>query len=149
MEHLSKFTALPWRDKLLMFPVAGGIFLSRLLLSTLPYKTVLAIHAASTQVFRRRLGHFPEQSTYTDRIVRLVKGVGRRVLGKKPCLPQALVTQWFLNRNGIDANLRIGVTKDRSGAFLAHAWVESEGDIVIGGRLSQYRYAKMDALSQG
>ena len=147
MEHLSKFSALNWRDKLLMFPVAGGIFVSRVLLNVIPYRHVLSLHGWTSGAFRRRFGTGPDPTEYTDRIVRLVKGVGRRVLGKKPCLPQALVTQWFLQRNGFDAKLRIGVTKDDSGAFLAHAWIESGGDIVIGGRLSRYRYARMGEIS--
>lgn len=146
MEHLSKFVALSGRDKLLMLPVAGGIFVARFLLWTIPYRTILDLHERSYQLFTRRFGPAPDQAEYTERIVRIVKGIGSRVLGSKPCLPQALVTQWFLRRNGFDAMLRIGVNKDESGALLAHAWVESSGDIIIGGRLSRYRYAKIERV---
>ena len=145
MEHLSKFGALSGRDKRLMIPVALGIFLARFLLWTIPYKTVLKIHKWTASLFSRKAPPADERE-YTGRVVQLVKGVGRRVLGKKPCLPQALVTQWFLQRNQIDAHLKIGVRRDESGDFVAHAWIVSNEDIVIGGRMSQYRYARVEAV---
>lgn len=146
MEHLSKFTALSHRDKWLMLPIAGGIFIARFLLWTILYRTVLDLHERSFKLFTRRFGLAPDQADYTERVVRIVSGIGRRVLGSKPCLPQALVTQWFLRRNGFDAMLRIGVNKDKSGELLAHAWVESSGDIIIGGRLSRYRYERIEPV---
>ena len=149
MEHLNKFAALSGKDKLLMLPVASGIFIARFLLWTTPYKIVLRIHKWTYETFARRSGKAPDQAEYTDRIVLIVKGIGRRVLGSKPCLPQALVTLWFLKRNHIDSTLRIGVNKDRSGALVAHAWIESEGNVVIGGQLSKYRYAQIEPVLGG
>jgi Transglutaminase-like superfamily len=128
-----------------MVPVGLGIFFTRFLLWTIPYKYVLRFHAWTISVFSRQ-GPPADEARYTARIVQLVKGVGRRVLGTKPCLPQALVTQWFLGRNQIDAELKLGVTRGKTGEFMAHAWIESDGDIVIGGRMSRYRYAKVDAV---
>lgn len=49
------------------------------------------------------------------------------------CLTQALATQVLLRRRGYPAHIRIGVTRDTGGALEAHAWVESQGLIVIGG----------------
>ena len=149
MEHLNKFAALSGKDKFLILPVAGGIFIARFLLWTTPYKIVLRIHKWTYETFARRSGKAPDQAEYTDRIVLIVKGIGRRVLGSKPCLPQALVTLWFLKRNHIDSTLRIGVNKDRSGALVAHAWIESEGNVVIGGQLSKYRYARIEPVIEG
>ncbi len=145
MEHLSKLGALSSRDKRLMIPVASGIFLTRFLLWTISYKRVLQFHSWTMSIFSTH-GTIQNELEYTNRIVLLVNGVGRRVLGSKPCLPQALVTLWFLGRSQIDAHLKIGVTRGKSGEFLAHAWIESNGDIVIGGRMSQYRYAKIEAV---
>jgi hypothetical protein len=45
----------------------------------------------------------------------------------------------MLARRGYPAHLRIGVAKDEGGRLKAHAWVECEGNIVIGSRgVSQY-----------
>ena len=53
--------------------------------------------------------------------------------GAKTRLNQALVTQMLLARRGYPALLHIGVAKGKEGQFQAHAWVESEGKVVIGG----------------
>jgi hypothetical protein len=49
------------------------------------------------------------------------------------CLTQAFATQVLLSRRGLAARLRIGVVKGKDGRLQAHAWVESNGVVVIGG----------------
>jgi hypothetical protein len=49
------------------------------------------------------------------------------------CLVQALATQVLLAGEGISSILHIGVMKGENSSFEAHAWIESEGRIVIGG----------------
>jgi hypothetical protein len=49
------------------------------------------------------------------------------------CLAQALAAQVLLGRTGYPARLRIGVAKGEERKFEAHAWVESQGRVVIGG----------------
>ncbi|MDD1778828.1 MAG: lasso peptide biosynthesis B2 protein [Candidatus Helarchaeota archaeon] len=49
------------------------------------------------------------------------------------CLVQALATQVLLAGEGISSVLHIGVMKGKNSSFEAHAWVESEGRIIIGG----------------
>jgi hypothetical protein len=49
------------------------------------------------------------------------------------CLSRALTAQVLLTRNGYPADLRIGVAKGADGQFQAHAWVEYDGQVVIGG----------------
>ena len=41
--------------------------------------------------------------------------------------------------------LHIGAVKDEEGKFLAHAWVESEGRVVIGGHELE-RYTRLMTL---
>jgi hypothetical protein len=36
-------------------------------------------------------------------------------------------------RGGVAAQLRLGVRRDHSGSLLAHAWLEREGVVVLGG----------------
>lgn len=72
-------------------------------------------------------------------------GTAKRLLRDRPCLTQALVVKYFYGRRGIPAVLKFGVNKD-SGKLLAHAWVESEGDIVVGGRSSPYRYVVLQRI---
>jgi hypothetical protein len=49
------------------------------------------------------------------------------------CLTQALVTQVLLRRAGFVPVLRIGLARGAGGALHAHAWLENQGEVVIGG----------------
>lgn len=69
-----------------------------------------------------------------ERMIWAVDMVGRRLFPRNPCLTQAVVVQRLLRRRGIPAELRIGVRKEQGVTLEAHAWVESEGKIVIGAR---------------
>jgi hypothetical protein len=45
---------------------------------------------------------------------------------------QAYALQWVLARHGILVQVRIGVKRATSGKMEAHAWVESEGKVLLG-----------------
>lgn len=62
-----------------------------------------------------------------------VETLSRKTPGEKTCLAQALAAQVLLVRRGHPADLQIGVLKNDQGAFQAHAWVECEGSVVVGG----------------
>jgi len=120
---------------------------TRAALTFFPYKRVLSYFEEMGVRPPRPDGLTAEDKTYADQVIFLTKAAGRRLLGTKPCLPQALVVECLLKRRGFDASLHIGVVKDpEEGGLLAHAWVESGGDIVIGGRLSRYRYARLSPV---
>jgi hypothetical protein len=74
-----------------------------------------------------------------DRVVRAVTRASRVVPGAT-CLTQALAAQVLLERHGRPTRLHIGVFRDgRQQVVRGHAWVESEGKVVVGGRdLSTY-----------
>jgi hypothetical protein len=75
----------------------------------------------------------------SDQIVWAVIAASRFVLGDKPCLTQALAVQLLLKRRGYPASVRIGVAQKERGELQAHAWVESEDRVVVGGgELSRY-----------
>lgn len=60
------------------------------------------------------------------RVARIVAIAGRRGPVPATCVPIALLTWWYLRRDGITASIRIGVRR-RANAFGAHAWVECRG----------------------
>lgn len=74
-----------------------------------------------------------------ERIVWSVNKCSRYMPGVK-CLARALTTEVLLNQYGHQPQLRIGVAK-RLGKLEAHAWVESQGRVLIGQLqdLSQFR----------
>ena len=65
------------------------------------------------------------------RVVRAVQLASRRVPGAS-CLTQALAARLLLARWGVASQLRIGVARGEQGDFLAHAWLEALGQVVIG-----------------
>lgn len=68
-----------------------------------------------------------------------VRAVGRRV-PRASCLTQALAVQVLLARRGYSSHLRIGVAREPDGTFAAHAWVEINGGVLVGGTgASRYR----------
>jgi hypothetical protein len=66
-------------------------------------------------------------------VVRALSAVNRRLGGT--CLMNALTAQALLGRYGYPVKLRIGASR-QNGGFAAHAWVERNGQVVIGGPAS-------------
>jgi hypothetical protein len=109
----------------------------RAALSILPFRTVLRMADSLAQGTRRLRGSDPER----DRMLRSIESAGRRLLPAGPCLSQAIVADMLLRRRGFDSQLRIGVAREESGALRAHAWVESDGEVVMGGEESRDDYS--------
>jgi hypothetical protein len=67
-----------------------------------------------------------------SRLARLVETAGRYCPAGTSCLKEALVLSWLMARRGMPATLRIGVGR-QGGMFAAHAWLERDGRIILGG----------------
>jgi hypothetical protein len=80
-----------------------------------------------------------------DRLTWAVETVSRFVPAAT-CLTQALAAQVLLTRRGRAARLHIGVSKAEGRKLEAHAWVESQGRVVIGGSGLE-RYTVLAVLS--
>jgi hypothetical protein len=83
-----------------------------------------------------------------DLAVWAVEAAGRRLLGRNPCLPKALAVLILFRRAGEDAELHMGVARERDGPVQAHAWIESAGRVVIGGDAPIEEYTRLPALDQ-
>ena len=75
-----------------------------------------------------------------SKIARMVSLAGRRSPWRTTCLRQALLLWFLLARRGIVSELRLGVEKSVEGDLAAHAWVERDGQVLIGGEDVQQRY---------
>lgn len=76
-------------------------------------------------------------------LVWAVRAASRRLLRKNPCLTEALALWGLLRRHGYDSHIRIGVARDQGAELEAHAWVERDGEILIGGEQSPDRYVPL------
>jgi hypothetical protein len=148
MTLLRKFVARSWADKVLLvraFWLVSGV---RLGLWALPFRTVqrLVDHPVALPVVSPGEGALRTEYAYQRRVVGAVEAIGRRLLGDKPCLVQALVAQRLMRQGGYDSALRIGVAKDGR-ELLAHAWLERGGRVIIGGGTSPVRYKPLDPVA--
>ncbi|MEM8598314.1 MAG: lasso peptide biosynthesis B2 protein [Bacteroidota bacterium] len=143
MDLLRKFAGRTWADKRLLLRSLALVVGVRAGLWVLPYRTVQRLVEAKP-------GPVPPVSTrdgapYQRRVVAAVESVGRRLLGDKPCLVQALVAQRLLRQGGYETSLHLGVAKDGR-KLLAHAWLERDGYVVIGGGRSQFQYTPLSPV---
>jgi hypothetical protein len=79
------------------------------------------------------LSHGVDAAPTRTRIIRAVLRASRYLPGESTCLPQAMAAYRLLAQRGIPARLKIGVRKEDEQKLSAHAWVECEGQVVIGG----------------
>ena len=80
-----------------------------------------------------------------ERIAWAVRAAGNHLFPARPCLPQALAARFLLARLGVPTDLRIGVQRPETENLRAHAWVEYEGEVLIGGTESPVEYHSLTA----
>ena len=142
MTHLRKFLRLPTPDRRLLIKAALLLEAIKLALRILPFRVLrrLVVGAEKTAIGVRRV----ELAT-PEKVARAVETASRTIPGEKTCLTQALAAQVLLTRRGHPALLHIGIVKNEEGEFQAHAWVECEGKVVIGGHELE-RYTPLATL---
>ena len=144
MERLLRFLRLTALERRLFVKVFLLLEFVRLSLWLLPFRTLLRLLS--------RVSKGPKKPSSTDRpspeeIAWIVEVASRHSPGVKTCLTQALAAQVLLTRHGYPAFVHLGVLRGKQEQFQAHAWVESEGKIVIGGGDLE-RYAPLGILKQ-
>lgn len=60
-------------------------------------------------------------------LARLAAIAGRHGLAPATCLRQALALYWWLRRDGLQPQLKLGARATRDKALDAHAWIELDG----------------------
>ena len=137
---ISKFLGVGWPERFAVVRATVLLLLARTSLALLPFPTILRLASR----IRPRVPPSGTQDLRT--MVWAVTVVGNRLFPTTPCLTQAVIVHRLLRRSGKPSELRIGVRKDRGGRFGAHAWVESEGEIVIGGKALSEGFAAMPPI---
>ena len=128
MRRLRRFLALASSDRRLLFRAALWLGLVRAGLWVLPFQDLL--DRLMSPVPGRESS--PAAPVAADRIGWAVLTASRYVPGARACLPRALATTILLRRAGLPAQLRLGLARGEDGRAEAHAWVESEGRVIMG-----------------
>ena len=136
MKRFVKFLSLTADERRLLVSALFRLVVVRVGMWRIPLRVLLRrLHKMAVE--RDRLSE--SNPLPPERIVWAIRVVSRYLPGTMNCLVQALAAQSMLARRGHLARVRIGVAKDEGGQLKAHAWVECEGKIVIGGvGMSQY-----------
>lgn len=83
----------------------------------------------------QEMGKNKSHELYSDKVIWAVRNTSPYVY-RSTCLTNALTGQVLLSQNGYSSKLRIGVTKEEE--FEAHAWLEMEGEVVMGESEREY-----------
>jgi hypothetical protein len=118
----ARLLRLPARERRLFAEALLLVAPIRAALSLLPFRTVQRLTTRPPTRIRA--------DASSDRDVAIAVMRAGRVVSRATCLTQALAAHRMLVRRGRPAVLRIGVA--RGDAFEAHAWVECDGETVIG-----------------
>lgn len=140
MRRLQSFLRLPARERFLYLRTWLLLFRIRLMLWVLPYRRWRQIAAHMIRVENERQLDRPQ----VNQITRAVRVMSKYV-PQASCLTQALAAQTLLANEGQRSQLRVGVTQN-SGKLEAHAWVQIDGRVVIGGRESVVRFSAFPTL---
>ena len=142
MKRLHKLISLTSSDRQLLVKTALLLGIIRLGLWLLPFQTLrrLVVRMIQTTSVQK------QDQVFVNKVVWAVRVVSRYMPGKVKCLARALTTQVLLGRCGYQSQIRIGVAKNKQGQLEAHAWVESQGRIIIGGLKDLGRYTLLATL---
>jgi hypothetical protein len=110
----------------------------RIALCLLPFHRVMRLFRISGVRRPVHGGCTPQQVAWAVRLA-------SRYLPGATCLPRALTTQFLLNRHGHPSRLCVGVSSAQK--FEAHAWVECDGIVVVGGTEKLDRFASILTLN--
>jgi Transglutaminase-like superfamily len=143
MRRLRKFMRLPASERRLLMKAILLLWVVKVGLKLLPF-----------QILRRQLGRLvvlpltlqgAQDPRSIERVIWAVELAGRLMSRASTCLTQALTAQVLLLRRGHPAHVHIGTLKGEGGELQAHAWVESGGEVVIGGHELE-RYTRLAVL---
>lgn len=139
MRAFRQFVRLSSQERKLLFKAVCLVATVRLALWVLPFR---AIRGVVDRAARNPAGSAECRPDRVDNVIWAVTAASRRIPAAS-CLTQALASQVLLRRQGCPAVLRIGVAPGESGEVAAHAWIESNGRIVIGGSDSARRFVTL------
>lgn len=138
-KSIRQFAALPALERKLLLYAILLVAVMRVILWMLPFSLVRKLNL-SRQKIVPSLAALP-----VHRLAWAVQVAGRRI-PRATCLTQALAMQRLLASAGHPAELRIGVVKDALRGFESHAWVEWQGNVVLGDQTGLQRFAPMLVL---
>ncbi len=144
MRKIRKLLRLSLADQVLLLKTALLIVGVRVALSLFAFQTV---RRYLTRMGKPTLGMLPDaDGVGAQKLLWAVQVTGHYLLRERPCLTRALVAQMLLSRRGYRTTLRIGVAHSAAQSLQAHAWLEQNGEIIVGHLHDLGRYTPLPSL---
>ncbi len=124
--RLAAALALSWPQRGLLVEAMVSLAVMRVGILVLPFRRL--------ERLARRPAKIRHRPSDTAQGVAWAVRVASRYFPGGTCLTESLATQVLLSRRGLPWTMTLGVRRNVAGRFEAHAWVESAGEIVSGGR---------------
>lgn len=134
MGPIRRFFRLPKAKKRLIIEATGLILFTR-----------FGLYLTSIEKLQSFYQRFSKGNNYVNHIYRPDKSdivwaidtIGQKLFKDDTCLVIAIAGQAQLIHYGIPSKLQLGCLKGEDMSIFAHAWVESDGDVIIGGTESE------------
>jgi hypothetical protein len=130
LPRIKKFLRLSWSDRFLFLEAFICLGITRILL-TMPFKYIAPRLGRQTP----DLPDDPNQSNLPEwawRVAWAIETAAQHTPWESACLAQAITGKYLLKRRGLETRLFLGMKKDQSGKFLAHAWLKAGSELLIG-----------------
>ena len=122
--NTAAFFGLSWRER---WHFAQAVVLLPLTAAALRF---VPLRRWRGVIDRPRPRRRPHDKARADRIAHMVAAAAAYGPYRASCLPQSLVLQWLLRRDGMRGELRFGVRRI-GGDLTAHCWIELDGEPLI------------------
>lgn len=143
MKGLARFLSLAPLERRFLLKTALLLGAAEVSLHVFSLERVRRLLATLTRVLSGRRSVPPS----AGQIVWAARVAGRHLPWAGSCLTQALVVQALFHRWGYPAHLRIGIARGEQGQFQAHAWLQNQSEVVIGGE-ELGRYTPLPPLEE-
>ena len=143
MRMVLKFLKLPLPEKVLYAEALPVVMLMGLVVRLVPFRFL-----RKSLVKRLSVDTTPRPADLAE-IQKIVRSVDffSRFHPFASCLTKSLSALLLIKFNGEHAILKIGVAKGEDETFKAHAWLESNGRIIMGQVSPKTRYTALDSFS--
>jgi hypothetical protein len=142
VSKLYQFVTLPGRVQWLYLNAALWLIAVKIGLHLLPFNRLRGWLARPGQPNEK-----PVTIEEMHEIVLAIKRVGRVLAPLRiNCLPQALVGHRLLRHQGFEVRLKIGVLKNHGDQISAHAWLEYQGQVILGDLKGLEQFAVFPSL---
>ena len=130
MESVRNFFRLPLYKRRLIIEAAVLISFTNFGLHLTSFQKLQSFYQ---QLFRLNKVRYQKTHPNKSDIAWAIETTGQKLFKDDTCLVIALAGQSLLNLYGIPAKLQLGCLLGDEKTIFAHAWVENEGEVIIGG----------------